>query len=86
MLDSTEESIMLGHTRQGIYVVEAVSLKDHTVEELRYPFRDACLVTGGKYLGKWVARCSRGDADQVLIHRTRENRGFIKHRLEMDVH
>ena len=77
---------MLGHTRQDIYVVEAVSLEDHTVEKLLYPFRES--TSGyyeGTYLGKWVAKCSRGDTDQVLIHRTRENRGFIKHRLEMDI-
>jgi len=41
MLDWTEEGIMLSHTRQDIYVVEAVSLEDHTVEKLRYPFRES---------------------------------------------
>jgi len=85
MLDWTKESIVLGHTRRGIYAVEAVSLENHTVEELRYPFRDARLVTLGTYLGKWAARCSRGDTDPVLIHRIREDRGFIDHRLQMDI-
>jgi hypothetical protein len=85
MLDWTEESIMLGHTRRGIYAVEAVSLENHTVEELRYPFKDVRLVTIGTYLGKWVARCSRGDTNTVLIRRIREDRGFINHLLEMDI-
>lgn len=85
MLNWTEESIVLSHTRQAVYAVEAVSLENHTVEELRYPFRDARLVTLGTYLGKWVARCSRGDTDPVLIRRIREDRGFITHLLEMDI-
>ncbi len=85
MLNWTEESIVLGHTRQGIYAVEAVSLENHTVEELRYPFRNARLVSLGTYLGKWVARCSRGDTDPVLIRRIREDRGFINHLLEMNI-
>ena len=36
-------------------------------------------------LDKWVARCSRGDTDPALIHRIRENRGFINQLLEMDI-
>lgn len=85
MLDWTEESIVLGHTRRGIYAVEASSLEDHTVEELRRLFEDVRLVTLGTFLGKWVARCSRGDTDPDLVRRIREERGFVKHLLEMDV-
>lgn len=85
MLDWTEESILLGHTRNGIYAVEAVSLEERTVEELRYPFKEARLITLGTYLGKWVARCSRGDDDLGLVQRIRQDRGFINHLLEMDI-
>lgn len=85
MLDWTEESIVLGHTRRGIYALKASSLEEHTVEELRYPFKDVRLITIGTYLGKWVSRCSRGDTDPILIHRIREDRGFVNHLLEMSI-
>lgn len=40
MLDWTDDSVVLGHTRQGIYAVDALSLEECSVEDLRYPFRD----------------------------------------------
>jgi hypothetical protein len=85
MLDHTHESILLGHTRTGIYAVDAAPLKELTIDELRYPFADARLIGLGTFLGKWVARCSRGDLDEGLIERIRTPRGFLLHLLEMEI-
>jgi hypothetical protein len=85
MLEVTEESVLLAYTRDAIYTVKASSLEDRTVDELRFPLAFPRLVKLGTYLGKWVARCTRGDNNEVLIDRIREPRGFIKHRLEMDI-
>jgi hypothetical protein len=85
MLDLTEESIVLGHTRNRIYAVDATSLEEQTVEELRFPFKAARLISFGTFLGKWVARCTRGDLNEVLIDRIRTPRGFLNQLLEMEI-
>ena len=85
MLNLTEESIIPGHTRRRIYAVDAISLEERTVEELRLPFNNARLISFGTFLGKWVARCTRGDLNEMLIERIRTPRGFLNHLLEMEI-
>jgi len=65
--------------------VDAGSLEENTVEELRYPFQDSRLVSIGTFLGKWVARCSRGASDRALIEGVRTQRGFVNLLLEMKI-
>lgn len=81
----TKESILLGYTLDAVYAVDARSLKDRTLAELRYPLATPRLIKLGTYLGKWVARCTRGDENEALIQGIREPRGFLKHVLEVDV-
>lgn len=86
MLKTTRESVVFSYTRDAVYAVDAEALKDLTVDEIRYPMATARLIKLGTFLGKWVARCTRGDYNEVLIERIREPRGFLKHVLEMDIH
>jgi hypothetical protein len=86
MLETTRESVVLSYTRDAVYAVDAESLKDLTVDELRYPLATARLLGLGTFLGKWVARCTRGDNNEVLIERIRQPRGFLKQVIEMDIH
>lgn len=85
MLEMTKESIVLSYTRDAVYAVDAKSLKDRTVDELRRPLATPRLVHFGTFLGKWVARCTRGDNNEVLIEGIREPRGFLKNVIEMDI-
>jgi hypothetical protein len=85
MLRMTKESILLGYTLDAIYAVDAKSLRERTIDELRYPLAKPRLVRLGTFLGKWVARCTRGDENEALIQGIREPRGFLKHVFEMDV-
>jgi hypothetical protein len=85
MLNITKESIILSYTRDAVYTVVAKSLRNLTVDELRYPLATARLIGLGTYLGKWVARCTRGDRNKALIEGIREPRGFLKHVVEMDI-
>jgi hypothetical protein len=85
MLETTKESIVLSYTRDAFYAVDAKALKDLTVEELRYPLATPRLIGFGTYLGKWVARCTRGDNNEVLTQRIREPRGFLKEIIEMNI-
>src|SRR5205085_2761392 len=85
MLEMTRESIMLSYTRDSVYAVDAESLKDLTTEQLRYPLATPRLIGLGTFLGKWVARCTRGDENEVLIEQIRTPGGFLKHRLEMEI-
>jgi hypothetical protein len=85
MLRITEHSILLGQTEHNFYAVEAESLVGDRIENLRFPFNKARLITLGTYLGKWVARCSKGDARKSFVQGISKPAGFLKYLVTMDV-
>lgn len=85
MLKFTPESIVLTYTRQDIYALDALKLGDETIKRLRYPFKCTRPLKLGTYLGKWVARCTRGDTDDDVVSKLRKPGGFINHLIEMNV-
>ena len=85
MLSITGECVVLAQTRRDIYAVEALALDEFTLDDLRaFPSRTR-LITVGTYLGKWVARCTRGDPNPNVVSRIERPRGFLKHLLTVDV-
>lgn len=79
MVNITTESIILAHTQDGLYAVDALTSEALTLNDLRR-FPESCrLVSIGTYLGKWVARCARGDLDPSLVQRILQPNGFLKH-------
>ena len=85
MVKVSEESIVIGHTRQGIYALDAETLEDLTVENLRHPLETPRLLGIGTFLGKWVARCSRGDLSDSVIRIVLTPRGLLRHQLVMNI-
>lgn len=85
MLVFTEHCILLGQTQKAFYAVDAGALTGESIERLRLPFDRARLITLGTYLGKWVARCTRGDLDEVFIQGISKPQGFLKHLVTMNV-
>lgn len=85
MLRHTEDCIVLGQTRDNFYAVDAAPLVDETIDNLRHPFKHARLITLGTYLGKWVARCTKGDTRKTFVQGIRKPQGFLKYLITMNV-
>ncbi|MBX3268228.1 MAG: hypothetical protein KF831_16130 [Acidobacteria bacterium] len=86
MLKLSDQSILLGQTNYDFYAVQATSLVTRGISELRFPFRNAQLLTLGTYLGKWVARCTKGDTRKSFIQGIRNPKGFLNNLITMNVH
>ena len=85
MMKVSEDSIVINHTRRGIYAVDAEALEDLTVENLRHPLETPRLLGIGTFLGKWVSRCSRGDLSDSVKRIILTPRGLLRHQLIMDI-
>lgn len=84
MLDQTDEAVGVFYTRENVYVMDAGALHERTANQLKKPISEGRVVTLGTYLGRWVARCTRGDEDSALVRRMQEQGGFA-HLLSMHV-
>lgn len=85
MLEITSESVVLAYTRRDIYALDAFRPGGKTIEEISHPFITTRPPKLGTYLGKWVARCTRGDTAAEVVSRLREPEGFINHLIVMNV-
>lgn len=85
MVPITEESIVLAHTRERIYAVDGVAAKDLNLEQLRRITDNCRLVTLGTFLGKWVARCARGELNADIVNRVEHPRGFLHHQIGLEI-
>lgn len=79
MLNKTREAVALFYTRQDMYVVDAEHYANSKLSDIQRPLsEDHRLITLGTYLGRWMARCTRGDQDRNLLSRIRRLDGFRK--------
>lgn len=77
MLQRTKEAVGVFYTRQDIYVVDADYYANSALAEIRNPLsRQHRLISLGTYLGRWMARCTRGDQNDSLLSRIRRLDGF----------
>jgi hypothetical protein len=85
MLEITSESIVLAQTPARFFAVDADSIASEPIENLRSPLSNVRLITLGTYLGKWVARCTRGDMRENFLDGLKKPRGFLKFLFEMEI-
>ena len=85
MIPITKECIVLAHTRDRIYAVDGRCADGQSVEHLRHLTERCRLVSVGTFLGKWVARCSRGDTGRYVVENVETPRGFLRHQVTMTV-
>lgn len=77
MLKKTKEAVALFYTHQDMYVVDADHYAKSDLPEIQTPLNEELrLITLGTYLGRWMARCTRGDQDKKLLTRIRHLEGF----------
>lgn len=85
MLKQSEEAVGLFYTEHQVYVVDAEHYRDQSIDDVKTPLSDEHrLVTLGTYLGRWMARCTRGDTSSDLFTRIEHLEGF-KHRMAMSI-
>jgi len=85
MLEITLESVVVVYTQKEIYALDALILGDVSLAKLKRPLDATHPTKLGTYLGKWVARCARGDEDKEIIDRLNRPKGFINYLIEMDI-
>lgn len=85
MIPITDECIVLAHTRERIYAVDGRCADSQSIDHMRHLTERCRLVSVGTFLGKWVARCSRGDTGSYVVGNVETPRGFLRHQLTMTV-
>lgn len=85
MLPITDQCIVMAHTRERIYAIDGRCADRQSIDNLRYVTERCRLVSIGTFLGKWVARCSRGETGQYVVNSVAEPKGFIHHQLSMTI-
>jgi hypothetical protein len=86
MVPITDECIVLAHTRERVYAIDGSTANDLSIQDAQHIMEYARLVTIGTYLGKWVARCSRGDTGAYVVGRVEQPGGFLRHIIGIDIH
>jgi hypothetical protein len=85
MIPITNECIVLAHTRERIYAIDGRCADRQSIDNLRYVTERCRLVSIGTFLGKWVARCSRGERGHYVVSNVMQPKGFIHHQLSMTI-
>jgi hypothetical protein len=85
MVPITGECVVLAQTREQIYALDGNSAHDLTLERLRHITDNCRLVTLGTFLGKWVARCARGELNADLVSRVENPQGFLRHQIGLEI-
>ncbi len=85
MIPLTSDCIVLAHTRNRVYAIDGRCADRLSIDDMRYVTERCRLVSIGTFLGKWVARCSRGDQDDDLVRNIERSKGFLRHRLEVRI-
>jgi hypothetical protein len=85
MVPLSDECIVLAQTREQIYAIDGLSADPLSIEDLKHVTERCRLVSLGTFLGKWVARCSRGDLGEFVISQSEEPNGFAHHSIAMVV-
>jgi len=85
MIPITDQCIVLAHTRERIYAIDGRCADRQSIDHMRYVTDRCRLVSIGTFLGKWVARCSRGDTGQYVVSNVTQPKGFIHHQLSMTI-
>jgi hypothetical protein len=76
MLNNTRDAVAVFYTYKNIYVVDADDYSGSNPMSKKPLSQDHRLITLGTYLGRWMPRCTKGDADASLITRSRHLDGF----------
>ena len=85
IVSQAEDSIIVSYTREQAYAVDAASVGELVIEEVRTFMAHERLLTLGTYFGKWVCRCSKGDTRTSIVQRALRARGFVRHLVEINV-
>jgi len=74
MLAITSQAVVMLYTPDDVRIVNAKQLR--TRSAARRPLARGGVVTLGTYLGKWVARCTRGETDSRIVREARTPGGL----------
>jgi hypothetical protein len=85
MIPITSDCIVLAQTRERMYAIDGRCADRLSIDNLRYVTEACRLVSLGTFLGKWVARCTKGDQGDYVVRSVERPLGFVHHQLEMNV-